>query len=104
MAKKKLKRKSLDCDQFLLSQSSNQWPEGCIENENSYTGFSYGTLEETEQEETVQMKIGQEITDNVVHSGLRDGFEISDTDWICKNEYGSIYKLTDLEMQERYED
>lgn len=68
MAKKKYKSilKEIDADQFLSSLPEPQWPIGVIENIESSTGYSFGTLEITNVNGVLQ----------------RDGFEIHNTDYV----------------------
>ncbi len=90
MAKKRLKQKEIEAEQFDATKPPSQWPARVQVNDHSYTGYSYGSLELFENEP------GAPLT--------RDGFEINNTDWIIIDDQNLVTKMTNIRMQAEYED
>ncbi len=90
MAIYKKKQKEVDAAQFLSANNPNTWPDGVQVNAGSATGYSYGTLEEIPADE-----LPGETT--------RDGFEVSDTDYIVEETNGSVYRMIEAEFLAEYE-
>lgn len=70
------------------------WPEGIIENDKSITGYSYGTLEITvtsEKFKFINPKTGN-LNTKTVSSPNKDGFEISDGDYLLIDSNGKARK------------
>lgn len=90
MANYKQKRKEVEADQFLSASNPATWPDGVQVNALSATGYSYGTLEPIPADE-----LPGETT--------KDGFEISDTDYVVEEKNGSIYRMIEAEFLNEYE-
>jgi len=85
-----MKKKSAlyDADQFISAEPMAQWPDGVIINENSSTGYSYGSLN------MVPAPIGD-------GSVTQDGFEIASGQWIIKQS-DSVVFLANNDTVEQY--
>lgn len=89
MATYKKKQKEINADQFLGADNPNTWPDGVQVNALSDTGYSYGTLE--------QVPAGE-----LPGETTKDGFEVSDTDYVVE-ENGSVYRMNEDEFLKEYE-
>lgn len=90
MALYKKKQKKVDAEQFNSAGNPNTWPDGVQVNPLSATGYSYGTLE-------------QVPADELPGETKRDGFEVSDSDYVVEEKNGSVYRMIEAEFLEQYE-
>lgn len=86
---KKIKGSEVEAEQFDASAPEQQWPERVQVNAGSATGYSYGTLEP--------------IIDEENQTAGRDGFELSDTDWLIY-ENDVVTMTTNDDFIESYEE
>lgn len=88
MAKYKYKRKEVDAEQFDDTKPMAQWPARVQLNAASLTGYSYGTLDIT--------------IDDDSQGEIMDGFEINSTDYLV-TENGATYRRSESDFLSHFE-
>jgi hypothetical protein len=102
--KKKVKNSTVDAEQFDASLPPEQWPEGVEENEDSATGYGYGSLEITTTSETYTElgEDGKEV-EKTVNTENREGFEVMDRDFMITNEAGKVSRMDEAGFLNKYD-